>query len=155
MSYLTPTEFRATAFRSGSLVNLSDAEIQAQLDVASSEIDAALRPTHTLPLATPVPALILEAERVLAAHRLMLFRGRKPVESAGPDGAFERRYQEIQGGSNVEWKDSVLGKLSTGRLILAKEADATLNREGRPFVVSSRNGASQAREFNDDGCEVF
>lgn len=127
MSYQTPAQFRIAAFPSGSFNELSDVEVQHALDVAQAEVDAALRPHHTLPL-VEVDSSIIEAERVIASYRLMLFRGFKP-ETLDP--SLSLRYQEVVGVGSVEPSASFLGRLSTGRFLLSRSADSTLKRERR------------------------
>jgi len=113
---------------------LSDSEVQTQLDVAASEIDAALRPHHKLPLASPYPAVLLEAESVIASYRLFLFRGFKPGSKDAD--TIQARYVEVVGDPTVPGS-GLLGRLAAGKFILAAEADATPNtREGAPLVLS-------------------
>jgi len=134
VSYLTPTEFRLRSFASGSFDELSDAEVQVQLDVAASEIDAALRPHHTLPMATPYPAVLLEAESVMTAYRLFLFRGFKPGSKDAD--TIQARYFEVVGDPTAPGS-GLLGRLAAGKFILADSADSTpQRREGAPVVLS-------------------
>jgi phage gp36-like protein len=139
MSYNDIASFRLSAFPSGSYALNSDAEVQAQLDAAASEIDSALLPQHKLPLQIKPPA-ILEAERVIAAWRLQLFNGARPTSV---DERLQSRYFEVVGDPNVPGS-GMLYKIAVGKMIFAKETDATPAREGQPIIVagSDRNSGT-------------
>lgn len=153
MSYNTPTEFRLFAVPSGSLNNTSDAVIQRFLDVAASEINAALIPHHTLPLNTGSYgsssdlAVIYDAEITIASYRLLQYRGMKPNTDGTNDQVLERRYNEI---TNPEF--GLLTRLSRGEYLLFKEADATPTvHEGR--VKSYGRASRTTRYYSEDGTE--
>lgn len=115
MSYLTPAEFRAVAFPSGSFDDIADSVVQHHLDAAASEIDGALGAFHTLPLTT-TPHSVVEAEAVIAGFRLMLFTGVAPGSNEEP--WLVRRYNDVVGDpSNAS--SGFLGQLRTGHIRFA------------------------------------
>jgi hypothetical protein len=150
MSYLTPSDFKLRAFPSGSFNNISDSIIQAELDVAASEINAALRPFHTLPLNTGSYnsssdlALIYNAEATITSYRLLMFRGFRPNINGTSDEVLQARYLEIVAESGI------LDKLSKGKLLLPGAADSTPNvrekrarqygSQGRSYKITDSNG---------------
>lgn len=131
MSYNTVAEMRLHAFPSGSLDLNSDAQVQAQLDAAASEIDSALLVKHTLPLAS-TPAVIAEAERTIASFRLLLFNGARPNSI---DEFLRTRYYEVVGDPGVPGT-GLLYRIATGKMSFATTVDATTFREATPTVVA-------------------
>ena len=126
MSYNSVANFKLHAFPSGSFNGIPDTQIQHALDVAASELNAALRPHHTLPLATGSYGsgsdleLIYAAEINIAAYRLMQFRGLKPNVDGTNDQVLYQRYLEV-----MDPQNGLLAKLSSGRILLPMDSDAT------------------------------
>jgi len=140
--YNTTATFLLSAFPSGSYNGISTAVIQQQLDVAASEINAALRPFHTLPMATGSSdsdlQVIYNAEVTIVSYRLMSYRGFKPDVNGTQDEHLHQRYLEIVG------EGGLLDKLSRGKILLARAADATPTvREKRSKMYGTPNGRSQ------------
>ena len=120
MSYNTTGSFRSFSFTSGSFDNVSDFVVAEALEIAANRIDAALRPHHTLPLASgSVPSVILEAERVLAGYWLWLNVGIDP----GVGSQFLKdRYKEIAGVPENP-ASGFLGMLAYGKISLVTDND--------------------------------
>lgn len=155
MSYQSVTEFRRYAWPSGSYSAIPDSVIQEELDIAASELDAALRPYHTLPMVSGSngydPALT-GAERNIAAYRLLVYRGFKPTDSQ--QETLVRRYEETRGGVTIPIADSFLGRLAAGQYMLASTADATPSvRERRSKMYGT--AASSYTLTDSDGRPVF
>lgn len=130
MSYQNVSDFLLYATPTGAYSTLPTGSIQRYLDVAQSEIDAALRIHHTLPLSI-VPAVISDAETVIASWRLLQLRGFEPQSN---DGATLRaRYDEI-----MDAETGLLARISRGVFVFAKDVDATpTTREAAPRVYAS------------------
>lgn len=150
-SYLTPAEFRIRAFPSGSFDDVGDPECQLYLTSAAAEINASLRPHHTLNSTTgmlDVPdGSVKEAEAVIASYRILLFRGRKPNGNSSSEEVLQIRYQEIVG------EGGYLQRLAKGTYLLDRSADATPGREGRTRIVG--NKPTTMRRFTTSGKEFI
>jgi hypothetical protein len=154
MSYNSISNFKLYAYPSGSYNDIPNDTIQFQLNVAASEIDAALRPFHTLPLNTSTYnsgselALIYNAEIIIASYKLMSYIGFKPNADETVDTVLRNQYLEIKG------LDGLLDKLSQGKLILPMDSDATpTTQEKRPRMYG--NPARSTRLVGPDGTEYI
>lgn len=138
MTLHTTTTFKLIAYPSGSFNSIPDAVISNALAVAESEILAACRPYHTLPLATgsygqsSELALLYDAQATMTSYRLMSYLGFKPNADEAGDTVLRNQYLEIKG------EGGLLDKLSQGKLILPMQADATPTvSERRPKVYGN------------------
>jgi Protein of unknown function (DUF1320) len=155
MSYLTPTQFKARAIPSGSFDGLDPDVVQTALDVASSEIDAALRPHHSLPMSTgslgSELAVLYDAEMVIASYRLMLLVGFKPDVDGSADAVLKERYNEVTGFDGRP--GALLPRIAKGQYLFSSGADATSSTdEGAPIVRAAsptRNTPTSTHRYID------
>lgn len=150
MSYNNVNEFLLYSFTNGAYNDVSASVIQDQLDIAANEIDAALRPHHTLPLISgSVPPVIKEAERVIAGYRLWLFMGIDPGTSGE---RLKERYFEVYGNSD-DPTSGLLGQLAYGkRTLVAKDTTDPTPERGGPIVLGTcpRGWMAHSRTRNKD-----
>lgn len=132
MSYNTVAEFKLNAFPSGSFNSFPESVVQTELDVASSMINAALQPFHSLPMntgsygASSDLAVIYDAERTIATYNLHRYRGLKPSVAGTQDEILKEKYLEVVG------EGGLLDRLSRGKFLLPGASDSTPNvREKR------------------------
>lgn len=134
MSYNTVADFRNYSITSGSFNSCPDGVIQEALDIAQDEVNAALRSHHTLPLTT-VPAVIKEAERVIAGYRLWLTMGIDPGTNGG---RLQQRYVEVYGDPATNPASGLLGQLAYGKRILVDSSDEEPSeKKGGPIVLGT------------------
>lgn len=124
--YNTPQQFRQFSFVSGSFDNIPDYVVTDALTTAGNEIDGALINHHPYlftngqtPSGWTVPAVVADAERVIAGYRLLMNMGIKP----GAQSDFiTRRYYEVYG--TPDKPDSgLLGDWTFGRRMLISTPD--------------------------------
>lgn len=146
-SYIDSSNFLLRAFPSGSFNSVPTGTIDLYLDSAASEVDAALRARHTLPLST-IPEVLKDAITCVASYRLLLHVGSRPDAA---DEALERRYLEITSPGGL------FDRISRGQFIFHSSIDATRTvNEGSPIVQASRSNRSRGvRVFGSDGDELL
>lgn len=146
-SYIDSTNFLLRAFPSGSFNSVPTGTIDLYLDSAASEVDAALRAKHKLPLSS-TPEVLKDAISSIVSYRLLLHVGSRPDAD---DVALERRYLEITSPGGL------LDRISRGQFIFDSSIDATpTTYEGSPIVQASKSNRSRGvRVFNDDGDELI
>lgn len=141
--------FRVIAFPSGSFSDVPDAVISNELAVAESEILAALRPFHSLPIntgsygQTSELAVLYNAQATMVSFRVMMFTGFKPSLAGSADDVLQARYLEIVG------EGGLLDKISRGKYLLPIEADATPTvREKRSRMFGSPSRGTTITDAN-------
>ena len=120
-AYTTVLDLKSNPITSGSLNELTDAEIQVQVDVANETIDAAMRPSHALPL-NSIPTMLSDAARTIAAYRLMLFSGFQPSNTS--DVVIQTRYYEVIGDPTIPGS-GLLHRISKGSLLFDNAVDGS------------------------------
>ncbi len=152
MTFHSVSSFKLVAYPSGSYNSIPDAVITNALNVAESEILAACRPFHTLPLATgsygqsSELAMLYDAQVTIASYRLQTYTGFKPNADEQGDSVLRNQYLEVKG------EGGLLDKISQGKLILPMESDATPTvQEKRPRVYG--NTGRTIRNTDDSGKE--
>lgn len=156
MSYNSISQFKARAYPSGSFDNLPNDTIQKELDGAASQIDAALRTHHTLPLSTGSfgvnsheLGVIYQTEANIASYRLMVHRGLKPDFAAEKDEHLQELYGEI-----MDPQNGLLRRITKGEFLFPDSADATPNTKERRMKMYGKSGR-KIRTFNSDGEEFI
>lgn len=145
MSYNTVPQFLTRAHPSGSFNHLATSVVQTFLDVGAAEIDASLRPHHTMPMNTGSLGSGLEvlqdAEAVIASYRLMMHVGFRPNIDGDVDSVLVNRYYEVTGLDGRP--NALLTRISKGQYLFPDSADATSTvSEGAPIVVAASPGRS-------------
>ena len=81
MSYATIAQLKQVGVNADALVGISDPDLQAALDSASSMADGYLATRFTLPLVAPYPADLIQHTAGLAAYLAIRTRGFDPNAS--------------------------------------------------------------------------
>lgn len=89
MSYATPDELKTLGLPPDALEELSDADIQAQLDADAGIMDMYLGAQYTLPIGTPYPEALKRINVCLATYHILMRRGFNPE---GPDLLYKQNY---------------------------------------------------------------
>ena len=133
MAYATQRDLQDFGLPPQALAGLSSRVLNAHLEAASGRINSYLRDQAVLPLKSPYPQEIIEANVILASYSLMIRRGYNPASPS--DENFRERYLDMGGrGDGRGWLDL----LAKGLVSLALAADSTPEREGRPRVNTSK-----------------
>jgi phage gp36-like protein len=126
--YATTTDLAALGLPSAALSGVSTATQTAHLLAQGAKIDSYLRTQYDLPIKTPYPQELVEANAIMAAYTILQnVRGYVPDEF---DAGFRARYDD-----QVTW----LRDLAAGRCSLGIDADQTTAQEGRPRVETGGN----------------
>lgn len=125
MSYATPDDLKSLGLPAVALEELTDPDIQDQLDADSGVIDVFLSPRYSLPLTAPFPEFLRRCNVCLAVWHIMLRRGFEPE-------AFDQNYKTQFDECMALLKDIADGKLTIPGII---DNTPTVN-EGRPIVVT-------------------
>ncbi len=127
-SYAAPAQLVQLAINAVALGSITNADQQAALDAASTELDGYLASQYVLPLSSWGTDLT-EHTCHIAAYRLM---GRRGYRAGGVDQGFKERYDDA-----IRWAT----KISTGTVSPPGIIDSSPNlREGAPGFVSGLVG---------------
>jgi hypothetical protein len=126
-SYNSVSQFLNTSLCSGSFDNVPQPVIQSYLCVARSEIDGALRTNHT-PVGNgqffapgEVPGIVIYAEMVIAAYRLLQSQGLNP---GGQKAFIQQEFTRIYGDPDgVNPASGFLGGLRYNKIHLVDDTD--------------------------------
>lgn len=132
-AYLSIFEARERAVPSGSLADVSDSVVSAEISGSSDEIDCALRYHHSLPLQS-APECIKRACSVMTSYRCLVWQG---SQQGVVQGALRDVYVDVIG-DPADPSTGFLGKLRNGERISDTGIDQTPSvEEGSPVLVSS------------------
>lgn len=141
--YASVADMESIGLPVAATVGVDPAIIEKHLDAAGGKIESYLRSRHVLPLASPYPQELVDANARIAAYTFLVWRGFNPDSY---DQNFRDMYLDLVGRPGQSgWLD----KLAAGKVHLDVAADATPGtREGRARVVSR-----ESRGWDGDDCE--
>jgi phage gp36-like protein len=123
--YATATELKQLGLPAEALVDVLDADIDAQIEASCGVIDAYLMSRVTLPIAAPYPDLLKRFSVDMAAFHILMRRGFNPE-------AYDGNYKELHDRAEEFFKDFAAGRVNIPDLI-----DATPDTvEGAPMIAS-------------------
>ena len=123
MSYASPDELKTLGLPADALEEVTDPDIQAQLDADSGIMDLYIGSQYTLPISAPYPEALKRINVCLSVFQIMMRRGFNPE---GPDAHYKENYTSCM---------EMLGQIRDGRLPIPGIVDATpTTNEGTPQV---------------------
>ncbi len=126
MSYSTPDDFRSLGLPPAQVEESTDAQIQAHLSASAGVIDSYLGARFTLPLAQPIPDVLIKIEVDLAVCSYLLWRGYNPETF---DTLYSERCKQARA-----WLESV----AAGRVSIPGAVDSSPGVSGSaPKVATS------------------
>jgi len=126
MSYATPTELKTLGLPADALEEVTDPDIQAQLDADAGIMDMYIGARYSLPISAPYPEALKRINVCLTVYHIMMRRGFNPE---GPDALYKENYLECMG---------MLGEIRDGRLPLPDIVDSTPTVDEGTVGVSTK-----------------
>lgn len=127
MGYATVTDFYTYGLRKLVLGNtITEAQIQAALDVRSSFADTKFRARYKLPFQAPIDVTIVQSVCILTAYDLLVMRGFNPDNPADAN-------IELRAKAALKWLDDVERQAAHPNVIEATSPSPAL---AAPLILS-------------------
>lgn len=121
--YASAAELKQLGLPAEALEDVTDADIDAQIQASCGVIDAYLSARVTLPISTPYPDVLKRFSVDMAVFHILMRRGFNPE-------AYDANYKELHDRAEMFFKDFAEGKVNIPGLI-----DATPSvSEGAPRI---------------------
>lgn len=127
MSYATPDELKTLGLPADALEELTDPDIQAQLDADAGVMDMYIGARYSLPISAPFPQALVRINVCLSVYQIMMRRGFNPE---GPDALYKENYLSCM---------EMLGEIRDGRLPLPDIVDNTPGVNEGTALVSTQD----------------